>query len=122
DVATDTLYEPGALFVPLMLRQTATTPCTCSVLVRREVVERVGGFEDAFRRVYTDQAFYAKVLLDWPVFVADGCWDRYRQHPGSCCQVVERSGQQDAARLAFLEWLEGYLAARGVEDGALWRE
>ena len=105
-VASNTLIAPPGLLT-LILRGESPVPCTCSVLVRREVIERVGGFEEQFLDLFTDQAFYAKVLLGTAVLAADGCWDRYRQHPAQSCATAERSGRILVARRALLEWLEG---------------
>jgi glycosyltransferase involved in cell wall biosynthesis/SAM-dependent methyltransferase len=116
-VAPDTLITPPTLLT-LILREASPVPCTCSVLIRRDAVERVGGFEERFFDVFTDQAFYAKVFFHLPVFAADGCWDRYRQHPDQSCVAAERTGRISRARLAFLEWLERYLIdhqARGTD-------
>ena len=114
-----TLVAPPKL-LPLYLRGLAAVPCTCSILIRREIFDEIGGFEDSFRAMYEDQAFYAKVCLATPILVADVCWDRYRQHPTSMCSVAERTGQERAARLAFLHWLEGYITERRINNHELW--
>jgi glycosyltransferase involved in cell wall biosynthesis len=119
-IQPNTLVEPLTLLA-LFLREEFPTPCTCSVLLRREVVKSIGGFEDVFQRVFTDQAFYAKVCLKTPVFVSDECWDRYRQHPDSSCSVAEITGQLNATRLIFFDWLTEYLTAQGLDDPGIWR-
>lgn len=111
-VAPGTVLAPPTLLVE-NLRERAAVPCTCSILVRRALVERVGGFEESFRRGFTDQAFYAKLFLEAPVLVAGACWDRYRQHPASSCAVLTATGGLDERRLAYLRWLQGHLDARG---------
>jgi len=113
--------SPNATVAPprllaTFLRDGGTVPCMGSVLARRRAIEQVGGWEDSFRHICTDQVFHAKLSLHFPVFVADGCWDRYRQHEGSACHRVERAGQLDAASLRYLSWLEAYLAQRRVSD------
>ncbi len=102
--------------VPLFLSGDAAVPCTCSILVRREAFEKVGGFEESFRTMYEDQVFYSKICLEAPVLVSERYWDRYRQHPASLCAVAERTGEDVDARRAFLLWLETYLDDRGIED------
>jgi len=82
-VAPDALVEPPAL-LRLLLENRVQSPTTCSVLLRREVFDRVGEFQEAFRGMFEDQAFFAKVCLACPVYVSSRVWARYRQHPGSC--------------------------------------
>jgi GT2 family glycosyltransferase len=56
------LFKPPALLT-LFLRQESAVPVPSALLVKRNVIERVGGWEEAFRTLYEDQAFYAKVCL-----------------------------------------------------------
>jgi glycosyltransferase involved in cell wall biosynthesis len=80
------------------------------LVVRRALVERVGGWEDRFPGMFDDQAFHAKLSLASPGFVSAACTTRYRQHPASCTAQAHALGEHRAARRAFLEWLDGYLA------------
>ncbi len=117
---SDRLVHPPTL-LSLYLEARAAVPCICSVLVRREAIQSVGGFEAGFRDLYEDQVFYAKQCLAAPVFVSRQCWDRYRQHPGSSTAVASKAKHADRARQTFLNWLEGYLAEQGVQDALVWR-
>jgi glycosyltransferase involved in cell wall biosynthesis len=119
-VPLNTLSTPPAILIRY-LRGTAAVACTCSVLARREIVERVGGFEESFQALYEDQVFYAKMLLTAPVYVADRMWDKYRIHPESMCAVAERAHELGRAHLQYLDWLERYLNERGLARGPLWR-
>jgi glycosyltransferase involved in cell wall biosynthesis len=119
-VAADTLVNPP-LLVTLFLRREAETPGTCSVLIRRELVDDVGGFEESFRGIYEDQAFFYKVCLETPVFVESGRWDKYRKHPDSACGVAEAEGryhphQPHSGQAIFLNWLQTYLTRQNVDD------
>jgi glycosyltransferase involved in cell wall biosynthesis len=96
-----------------------TVPCLGSVLARREAVLAVGGWEDSFRSICTDQVFHAKLTLRWPVLFVDQCWDRYRQHPESSCHRVAASGQMDTTFATYLRWLEGYLDREQARDPAV---
>ena len=119
-VAPNTLIEPPKL-LSVFLRDGEALPCTCSVMVRREVVKSVGGFEEDFRGQYEEQAFYAKVGLYAPVFVASECWSRYRQHPDSSYHIAQKTGQHLVARRFFLRWLAEYLCEQGVKDTGIWK-
>jgi GT2 family glycosyltransferase len=116
----DTILEPPALLVAT-LRGDAAVPGTCSLLMRRAVVERIAGFEEAFTRVYTDQVFYAKLFLSAPVLVSAECWDRYRRHDDSSCSTAERQGELDAWRLEYLKWFAAYIEREGHESSELQR-
>lgn len=110
----------GSVYLARMLRRQALSPCTCSMLVRREVVEEVGGFEPAFHGMYDDQAFVAKVCLATSLLASGECWDRYRRRPDSCYAIAKTTGQDQAARQFFLEWLRAYLVLKGIDDRLVW--
>lgn len=115
----DALVDPPSL-VPLFLTGRVPVPCSCSILVRRAVLERVGGFEESFTSWYEDQVFLVKVCLEVPVWAADVCWDLYRQHSDS---ISSRATAEDIvrSRLRFLEWVGGYAMERGLCDSTLRR-
>jgi glycosyltransferase involved in cell wall biosynthesis len=125
-VATNTLVPPPTL-VRLFLERRAWTPATCGVLMRLSAIRRAGQFEENFKGMFEDQAFFYKLCLSAPVFVEAGCWDRYRQHPDSWCEVAQRRGEYvpgyrpNPAREAFLNWFAEYLIARKITDPELWR-
>lgn len=111
-VPPDTLVEPPTLFLRLLENKTQT-PTTCNVLIRGSVFTQVGGFEEHFRGMYEDQAFFAKLHLHYPVYVAGECWARYRQHPASCSALSEQLSDYHATRLPLLCWLADYLTRAG---------
>ena len=113
-VPPNQVFEPPSLVTACYPLGAASAPCPSDLMLRRNVLEDVGGFEDSFRGFYEDQAFLVKVYLKARVFVSDECLDRYRMHEDSCCAVVERAGEYDLWRHRFLRWFQGYLDRRGV--------
>ena len=111
ELQSDSLVQPPKLLISL-LRQ-ATVSATSSLL-RREVVDFVGGYEEDFRGMFEDQAFAAKVYLTAPVFVAADCHYKWRKHPNSCCAVAVETAQYEHARFDFLRWLQRYLSQRQI--------
>ena len=99
-------------FLVRLVRQQIPVPCPSDVLIRRDRALHVGGFEERFVRIFTDQAFYSKLSLEYPVLAADAYWFKYRKHPRSAVAAVSARGELAAARAAFLDWLGGYLATR----------
>ena len=120
-VQTNTLYRPPTLLTLLYPLQHVFGPSSSNLLLRRQAVERVGGFEEAFKGIYEDQAFLVKVYLHEPVFVASECWDRYRQHSNSCSAIVVNTGKYQSVRFFFLNWLVEYLSQQGVDDSEVWK-
>ena len=106
-IGTDKLIPPPELLLAY-LRDESATPCTCSVLLRREAVLRAGAFEASFPGLYDDQVFYAKICLNEPVFVSSQCLARYRQHSDSCCATARRLDTCEQGRKHFLDWLHSY--------------
>jgi glycosyltransferase involved in cell wall biosynthesis len=126
DEVAELTGQPNTLFTPpklltLFLDNGGAVPCTCSLMVRRELVEAIGGFEENFRGLYEDQAFYAKVCLQAPVFVASECWAKYRRHPNSCCYLTQNTEQEYEGRQFFLNWLEQYLIGQKVKHKEVWQ-
>ena len=110
---------PGLLTV--FLANEFACPGCGSVLMRRQAVQQVGGFEAAFTGQYEDMVLYAKLLLRHPVFVEEAIHSRYRQHEGnSWIADRRRAGWYPEwltpSRGRYLEWVAGHLAGypRGV--------
>jgi glycosyltransferase involved in cell wall biosynthesis len=117
-VPANTLHPPPRL-LSLFLRNRAAVPS--GMMVRRDLAERLGGFENGFRGEYEDQVFCAKVCLNASVFASNRCWYRYRQHPNSAVASGIRTGATHAARLTYLNWLADYLTSNGITDAGVWR-
>jgi glycosyltransferase involved in cell wall biosynthesis len=123
--------EPNALIQPPRLllhylRDKNVDPCTPSILVRRAVIEAIGGLEAPFRGIFEDMVFTDKIFLKYPVFVADACWSLYRQHPDSCCSIALQTGraklgQPNLEERAYFSWLEQYLAEQGWQATEVWK-
>ncbi len=131
DHYTDLGLEPNRLVQPpnlltLFLKKEDTIASTCSILLRRSAFERFGGFEENFRAMYEDMVFYTKLYLEAPVYVTDGCWDRYRQHSNGCNANAMREGsfsptRPNKSRDTFLTWIETYLSKQGYEGTEVWK-
>lgn len=119
-VPVDAVSAPPAILTQC-LRRRAAVPCPSSVLMRREVVERVGGFEESFRVTFSDQAFYTKMFLAAPVYVANRVWDKYRLHEQSAVAIAKRSGTVRQERGLYLEYVADYLKRQRLATGPVWR-
>lgn len=91
----------------------ADPPCPSDLLMRRTIVEKIGGFEEAFTgplQLYEDQAFLAKLFLEGSIYFSGRVWLDYRVHENSCTARVNRENLQPQVRRYFLEWFERYLS------------
>lgn len=125
-IKLDTLFRPPSLLLSLYPLGRGGAPCPSDLLLARELVERVGGFEEQFDaqrvyQLYEDQAFLVKAYLAAPVFAAGECWTKYRMHANSCMSRFLHDDERHAAsRSFFCDWLEKYLAERGIENREIW--
>jgi glycosyltransferase involved in cell wall biosynthesis len=123
-VQNQVIGPPGALLSIYPLGQ-AEAPCPSCLIVRRSVIESVGGFEASYvgrLQMYEDQAFLAKVYLRTPVFFSDRTWFKYRQHDSSCMAKTIKEGHYDAVRQHFLDWFGRYLTEVGFTDSKVRRK
>ena len=116
EVPSDSLIQPPKMLIALLKK--ATVSATSSLL-RRDLVDSVGGYEENFRGLFEDQAFAAKVYLSAPVFVSGDCYYKWRKHPDSCCAVAVASAQYERGRLEFLGWLDCYLSEQKINRAEL---
>ncbi|WP_416672255.1 glycosyltransferase family 2 protein [Egbenema bharatensis] len=120
----DTLIKPSTQLC-LFLENKHIYPCTCSILIRRQVFEDIGGFEESFRNAHEDMVFHSKVFLKSPVYVSSQCWDRYRMHPDSYWRTADRQGKGEEVRyigrFKYLIWLEQYLSEQKIKDPEVWK-
>ena len=102
------IYRPTLLV--LALKDKIATASMSNVMIRHEVLEKTGLFEDNFPGMYDDQVFLAKIILNSAVFVSNRYWDIYRQHPTSLHWTSLKNDQKlRADKLEYLHWLESYL-------------
>lgn len=121
DIKPDTLVQPPKFFVDY-LKKKVGTPLTCGVLIKREVIDEVGGFDKEVSFLNEDGPFFAKIFFKAPVFLESGCWDRYRQHPHSTTAIARDKGElidgdvPQPVHLAELTILERFLQEQGNTD------
>ncbi len=119
-VRQNTLFHPPHSLLPF-LDGRMEVPCTCSILVRKESIMKVKGFDESFRGMFEDQAFYAKIFLSESVLAVNDCLAWYRQHSGSHSSISTRSGRSHVAHDVFLKWLESYCYETGMKDEEILR-
>jgi glycosyltransferase involved in cell wall biosynthesis len=105
--------QPPHLLTVLLADEFACPGCG-SVLLRRQPVCDVGGFDEAFPGQYEDMVLYAKLLLRYPAFVEDATYSRYRQHEGNSWIDDRRRARWypewlTPSRGRYLKWVADHL-------------
>jgi glycosyltransferase involved in cell wall biosynthesis len=122
DVAGGDKYD-RVVYPPLIMRHYFEhdgngLPVPSGVLVRRNAVDAVGGFEMEFPGMYDDEALFSKLALRYPVYLSKDSWDKYRQHSESFCAQAIRDGRwhpdprtASPDRIRILDWLTRQIAS-----------
>ena len=124
-VPPNTLVQPPKLALNL-LEGYDQTPTTCNAILRRDVFDIIGGFDENYRDNFQDQAFFIKVELHFPVFIADNWWAQYRKHQASSYMKFATAARQNpglhySKRLKFLKWVKTYLTSQGYQTPEVWQ-
>jgi SAM-dependent methyltransferase len=118
------VVPPPQMLTALLRRGNFRTP-TCSLLVRKQALDAVGGAEDEFTGQYEDQALLAKLYLAYPCVISGTRTARYRRHTGSSTARAMRDGtnsddRPNVSQEAFLRWLSGLPQVRqGAQTGEI---
>jgi glycosyltransferase involved in cell wall biosynthesis len=111
-VERDKLYKAPSLLFLIDPLGKGSSACPSNILMRRDALERVDGFEEQFTgtyQAYEDQAFGMKVFSKENVFVSGKCWNKYRKHDDSCLSIVRKTGRNREAHLFLLKWVDDFL-------------
>jgi glycosyltransferase involved in cell wall biosynthesis len=123
-VQFDTVVKPPIQLL-LFLQNKEIYPCTCSILIRRQIFEDIGGFEEHFRNAHEDMIFHSKLFLKANVYVSSECWDKYRMHPDSYWRRADMQGKGAEIRrlghIKYLNWLETYLYEQKIKHPEVWK-
>ena len=122
DAWTPLPWPPGTVVAPprmlsATLRRGAYRTPTCSLLIRRELLDAVAGADERFTAMFEDQALLAKLHTTAPAVISGTRTARYRQHAGSSVAQAVRSGAYrpgapSRTRESFLRWLDEHLSTR----------
>ncbi|MDX6634553.1 MAG: hypothetical protein QOF06_756 [Solirubrobacterales bacterium] len=124
---TDGTVFAAEQLLPTLAREDDLLPSICSALVRREALDRVGGWEESFEDVYDDFVLWTKLFATNPTLVVDETLSLYRKHPDSSCEKAVARGEWspvdlNVARYRYLAWMERWLTLRRLGDEETWQE
>ncbi len=117
--------EPGRLYNPPQLTYRlyplggGAPPCPSGIIIKKEVLDRSGGFEESFTGIYQgyeDQAFLCKIYLHEKVFISGAANNLYRKRNGSMSGFANDKKLYYRVRGFFLNWFEVYLKQHSIEN------
>ena len=119
----DGVVEPPEALMTILAAPLFST-LTCSITVRHATALELGGFENAFRTLYEDQAFLTKIYLERQIYVMQSCLAKCRVHSSSCTNSLSmtahrRTGTWQREARALIKWQSEYVAQRGIEHPVL---
>jgi glycosyltransferase involved in cell wall biosynthesis len=107
-VEENKLYAPLELMFELYPLGKGAAPCPCAILMKKDVLIKHGGFNEAFG-LYEDQVFLTKFYINEYVYISSSCYNWYRVREGSVVHTYRTTGKYFQERGKYLFWLEQYL-------------
>lgn len=112
-------------YLSLFIQEKILIPSPCCILVKKTVLDAIGGFEESFRDLFDDQVFVAKISLETPILLSHEALEKYRKHPDSCTALISDEKVYQFREI-YLNWVERYVEALGIKDAtllkAIWKE
>ncbi|MEO7120225.1 MAG: glycosyltransferase family A protein [Ginsengibacter sp.] len=113
------IYQPTELMSLLYPLGEGQPPCPSGIIIKREALQRSGGFEESFSGVYQlyeDQAFLSKIYSKEAVYISGEANNLYRKREDSMSSAANDANTYNKVRLFYLAWLRKYLAATHSSD------
>lgn len=113
----DRVFFPPQLSEMLYPLSNGAAPCPSGMIIKKSAFDKHEGFESHFKgkyQLYEDQAFFAKIYLNEPVYISSMCNNKYRQREGSLVQKVTQEGNYAVVRKYYLDWLQKYMTENNI--------
>ena len=109
-IIRDKIIQPPKMLEMVYPLSPGSSPCPCSWMIRKTVLDEFGAFEAQFNNkfmLFEDMAFLHKMYLNTPVYVSSKCHNKYRIRKGSLVHTYGRSDYHEVKQF-FLAWLKDY--------------
>ena len=107
------VYNPPQLMELLYPFGEGQPPCPSGIIIKREVIDRCGGFEESFSgiyQLYEDQAFLFKVYSSEIIYISNQVNNLYRKRENSMSSAANNLEIYNTVRQFYANWIEGHLA------------
>jgi glycosyltransferase involved in cell wall biosynthesis len=107
------VYTPPQLIKLLYPFGEGQPPCPSGIIIKREVIDRCGGFEESFSgiyQLYEDQAFLFKIYSREIIYISNQVNNQYRKREDSMSSAANNLEIYNTVRKFYANWVESYLA------------
>ncbi len=107
------VYNPPQLMKLLYPFGEGQPPCPSGIIIKREVIDRCGGFEESFSgiyQLYEDQAFLFKIYSSEVIYISNQVNNLYRKRENSMSSAANNPEIYNTVRKFYANWIESYLA------------
>lgn len=102
------IYEPPELMKRLYPLSDGQPPCPSGIIIKKEALQRAGGFEEKFSgiyQLYEDQAFLSKIYSKEIIYISEEANNLYRKREGSMASAADDIQLYQKMRLYYHAWL-----------------
>ncbi len=117
--ASQGVHQPPELMKLLYPLGEGQPPCPSGIIIKKEALQRSGGFEESFSGVYQlyeDQAFLSKVYSKEIIYISAKANNLYRKRADSMSSAANNEGTYKEVRLFYYAWLKEYFSKTNSID------
>ncbi|MGI8952251.1 MAG: glycosyltransferase family 2 protein [Chitinophagaceae bacterium] len=107
------IYHPPELMKKLYPLGEGQPPCPSGIIIKKDALQRSGGFEEIFSGVYQlyeDQAFLSKVYSKEIIYISAEANNLYRKRDDSMSSAANDEDTYKKVRLFYHAWLEHHFS------------
>ena len=111
------IYHPFELMKMLYPLGEGQPPCPSGIIIKKEALQRSGGFEERFSGVYQlyeDQAFLSKIYSKEIIYISGEANNLYRKRGDSMSSVAGDKNIYKKVRLFYHAWLDEYFSKQNL--------
>ena len=111
------VYQPPLLMKHLYPLGDGQPPCPSGIIIKREALQRSGGFEERFSgiyQLYEDQAFLSKMYSREIIYISATANNLYRKRADSMTSAANDLQLYKKVRLFYLDFLKEYFLQKTV--------
>lgn len=120
DIKLDGIVNPPLLIDSYLKHGYRVKTGTCSVIIRKDTFNKVGGYVDSFTKNFEDHVLFLKICLEDTVYISSRCWSKYRRHIESSTKHKNSAYERKFLRILLYSWFEHYMSDKKNKYPQIW--